>query len=474
MACAHVLSIDPDAGNAPVWVQAFITPGTPFFSINGLPGMPIDDVRARIRQACETAGMPWPRARVTVILSQPARPKNGTIHDLAIAASILAAAGMIDPDRLDGMLLVGGLDGDGRILPVDGMDGILAAALRQGATSAILPSGSQVDKQDAPGMGVRYASRLQDLIGMLTLQANEQEPDRTAVPGPANQPAGTLQAEEPGELEPGEPCTRCDAHFHAVQPLRVSGLPHGSIIRPVIIYGYRYQDPFHPRVEGVQWHGVDYFDQAGTLRDAYRRRIARIMMDAIPRQCAATAYDVLAAQSMASQWAASAALNGTALDESLIVPDDFMDRWLSPYGFYAWLEFGDAYLQREANAWLGDERLRQENDDADPDHDDLYEEHRAMGARNLHAWREAEWIVAHAHELHPLAFRAASMNQALQRLEDSGAKTVTLVYDDHTEGKRDLPFGGTAQRVWGWEYDGVLNGLLIIAVKYRGKTVWQA
>ena len=74
-----------------VQVQAFISPGLPYFSIIGLPDASLSEARERVKSACQATGFGWPQTRVTVNMSPAAMPKRGSSHDLAIAASVHCA-----------------------------------------------------------------------------------------------------------------------------------------------------------------------------------------------------------------------------------------------------------------------------------------------------------------------------------------------------------------------------------------------
>lgn len=67
-----------------VQVQAFISPGLPYFSIIGLPDASLSEARERVKSACQATGFGWPQTRVTVNMSPAAMPKRGSSHDLLL------------------------------------------------------------------------------------------------------------------------------------------------------------------------------------------------------------------------------------------------------------------------------------------------------------------------------------------------------------------------------------------------------
>ena len=104
-----------------VQVQAFISPGLPYFSIIGLPDASLSEARERVKSACQATGFGWPQTRVTVNMSPAAMPKRGSSHDLAIAASVLCAAGAIGHDCLEDTIVLGEVNLDGSVLPIHGL-----------------------------------------------------------------------------------------------------------------------------------------------------------------------------------------------------------------------------------------------------------------------------------------------------------------------------------------------------------------
>lgn len=52
-----------------VQIQAFVSPGLPYFSIIGLPDTSLSEARERVKSACQASGFKWPETRVTVNLS---------------------------------------------------------------------------------------------------------------------------------------------------------------------------------------------------------------------------------------------------------------------------------------------------------------------------------------------------------------------------------------------------------------------
>ena len=120
MAIGSALSVADRTESFIIQIQAFVSPGLPYFSIIGLPDTSLSEARERVKSACQASGAKWPETRVTVNLSPASMPKRGSSHDLAIAASVLSASGTIPHDCLNDTVVLGEVNLDGTVLPING------------------------------------------------------------------------------------------------------------------------------------------------------------------------------------------------------------------------------------------------------------------------------------------------------------------------------------------------------------------
>lgn len=151
-----------------IQIQAFVSPGLPYFSIIGLPDTSLSEARERVKSACQASGAKWPETRVTVNLSPASMPKRGSSHDLAIAASVLSASGTIPHDCLNDTVVLGEVNLDGTVLPVNGLLPILLHARDQGVCKVIVPHANLDEAALVPGVnaiGVRHVGELIELMG---------------------------------------------------------------------------------------------------------------------------------------------------------------------------------------------------------------------------------------------------------------------------------------------------------------------
>ena len=107
-------------------VQVQISPGMPAFTIVGLADKAVAESRERVRGALNAIGLALSPKRITVNLAPADLPKEGSHYDLPIAIGLMAAAGAITRDAIEGYCVLGELALDGSIAPVAG---VLPAAI---------------------------------------------------------------------------------------------------------------------------------------------------------------------------------------------------------------------------------------------------------------------------------------------------------------------------------------------------------
>ncbi|MHA7840172.1 MAG: magnesium chelatase domain-containing protein, partial [bacterium] len=110
----------------PVEVEVWISSQLPRVEVVGLPEAAVRESVSRIRGAIDASGLKFPDRRVTVNLAPAELRKSGAGLDLPIALGILAAAGLIESEPLDGRAFLGELALDGRLRA---SRGVLAAVL---------------------------------------------------------------------------------------------------------------------------------------------------------------------------------------------------------------------------------------------------------------------------------------------------------------------------------------------------------
>ena len=137
----------------PVAVECLITNGLPGFEIVGLPDAAVKEARERVRAAIKTAGFKFPVSRITVNLAPANTKKTGTLYDLPILLSVLAAAGLLHLPEAPSAFL-GELSLEGRLRPVNGVLSMAIAAVQSGITTLYVPKSNAPEATLADGLTV--------------------------------------------------------------------------------------------------------------------------------------------------------------------------------------------------------------------------------------------------------------------------------------------------------------------------------
>lgn len=155
-----LLGIDGHA----VDVESHVGRGLVGFTLVGLPDASLREAKDRVRSALQSCGLEVLDSRITVNLSPAGLAKSGSGFDFAIAMSVLAAVGTIDPRRLDGAVLIGELGLDGGLRPVRGILPAVASAARLGATRVLVPRSCAKEAELVPGVDVLGLTHLADAV----------------------------------------------------------------------------------------------------------------------------------------------------------------------------------------------------------------------------------------------------------------------------------------------------------------------
>lgn len=148
-------------------VEAWIGSGLPRTTLVGLPDAALTQAKERCRSAVLSAGHHWPPQVLTINLVPATLPKAGSHYDLAIAAAVLAAQGVIEPDTLSAVVLFGELGLDGRVHPVRGALSAVLGARRLGWTKVVVAQRQMAEAALVPDMVVFGAADLGDVIDIL-------------------------------------------------------------------------------------------------------------------------------------------------------------------------------------------------------------------------------------------------------------------------------------------------------------------
>lgn len=122
-----------------VSVECSISGGLPAFEMVGLPDAAVRESRERVRAAVKNCGLRFPPSRVTVNLAPADRKKAGSMYDLPVFLSILAASELIGP-LPDDCAFLGELSLSGELRPVSGVLSMALTAGRSGIKKLFVPA----------------------------------------------------------------------------------------------------------------------------------------------------------------------------------------------------------------------------------------------------------------------------------------------------------------------------------------------
>ncbi len=151
----------------PVQVEVDASTGLPCFEMVGMAGSEVKEARERVRVALRNIGCPMPPMRVTVNLSPADVRKEGTAFDVPVAVGILAALGLFDPAKTEGMLFLGELGLNGEIKPIPGVLPQVKRARQEGSRGVILPSQNAREAALVEGIRIHPVSHLLELLNAL-------------------------------------------------------------------------------------------------------------------------------------------------------------------------------------------------------------------------------------------------------------------------------------------------------------------
>ncbi len=104
-----------------VEIETHIEAHVPGFAIVGLPDSAVRESKERVISAMKNSALPFDmNRRITINLAPADIRKEGSAFDLPIAMGMLAAANVVDPEKLNEYILLGELALDGTLRPVRG------------------------------------------------------------------------------------------------------------------------------------------------------------------------------------------------------------------------------------------------------------------------------------------------------------------------------------------------------------------
>ncbi|MGW0247088.1 YifB family Mg chelatase-like AAA ATPase [Nocardia goodfellowii] len=172
---AHSVAVTGVDGQI-VEIEADIGQGLPSVHLVGLPDTALQESRNRVRSAVANSGEKWPDGRVILALSPATLPKVGSVYDLALAVSVLDAAGAVPSERLAKTVVLGELALDGRLRRVRGILPAVIAARNAGWPTVVVPEPALAEAGLVDGIEVLGAPSLRAMAAWLRGEGTLIEP----------------------------------------------------------------------------------------------------------------------------------------------------------------------------------------------------------------------------------------------------------------------------------------------------------
>ena len=149
-----------------VTVECMLAGGLPAFDIVGLPDTAVKEARERARAAAKSCGVKFPVSRITVNLAPARVRKGGTVYDLPILLSILAADGELKKLPVNAAFL-GELSLTGALRPIVGVLPMALSAARLGIKELYVPAANAAEATLADGVTVYGVENVAQLLAHL-------------------------------------------------------------------------------------------------------------------------------------------------------------------------------------------------------------------------------------------------------------------------------------------------------------------
>ena len=149
-----------------VQVEVDARAGTPQLAVVGLPDPAVREARERVLAAIRHLGCRIETKTILVNLSPAEERKEGALLDLAIAAGVLMAAGLVTAADAASVWLVGELSLDGALRPVRGVLPIVEAATAAGA-AVVVPTANLAEAAVVRGARLLAAPSLAAVVAHL-------------------------------------------------------------------------------------------------------------------------------------------------------------------------------------------------------------------------------------------------------------------------------------------------------------------
>ena len=166
-----------------IQVEADVSDGLPSFAMVGFPSAQVKRGPGKSPGLDSNNRLCLPPKKVTVNFAPADMKKEGAGFDLPVAAAVLAAAGIVEPDLLEGVMIVGEISLNGEIHGVAGVLPRVIRARELGLRFCVIPEENIREGNLVKDMPVFGVKSLNDMIRCLrdpnTYTAAYQEKEKT-------------------------------------------------------------------------------------------------------------------------------------------------------------------------------------------------------------------------------------------------------------------------------------------------------
>lgn len=151
----------------PIKVEADVSSGLPSFTMVGFPSVQVKEAQDRVRTALRNNEISLPPKRVTVNFAPADIRKEGAGFDLPVAASVLAASGVLEPSLLEGVMMAGEISLNGEIHGISGVLPMVVKAREMKCRLCIVPRENLPEARlvrDIPAAGVKSVKEMLECL----------------------------------------------------------------------------------------------------------------------------------------------------------------------------------------------------------------------------------------------------------------------------------------------------------------------
>lgn len=151
----------------PIQVEADVSDGLPSFTMVGFPSAQVKEAQDRVRTAFKNNGIALPPKRITVNFVPADIKKEGAGFDMPVAAALLAAADILQPELLKGIMMAGEISLNGEIHPISGILPMVIKAQEEGCRFCMVPFDNLREGRLVKNIPVIGVKNLKEMIEFL-------------------------------------------------------------------------------------------------------------------------------------------------------------------------------------------------------------------------------------------------------------------------------------------------------------------